>query len=96
MDGAALDDEAKKEAKMDSRAIGGGGAYVKAALFGLSLFVVGMLLYLIPTFIDEPASVPFNLFFLVSAAIVAAALRLWRRWGLFVGILSGITTRRIC
>ena len=84
------DDEAKGSLEMATTAIGGRDVYVKAALFGLSLFVVGMLLYLIPTFIDEPASVPFNLFFLVSAAIVAAVLRQWRRWGLCLGILAGV------
>ena len=65
-------------------------AYVKAALVGLGIYLVGVALITVAVLISEPEEVVFLLFLLVPAIIVGAALVFLRRWGLIVGILGAL------
>jgi hypothetical protein len=70
--------------------ITGKDAYVKAALVGLSLYFVGVLIIVVAVLLVEPSEIGFIAFFLVPALVIGAAVLLWKRWGLFVGVLGGL------
>ena len=76
--------------RMRENEVGARDAYVKAALVGVGLYLVGALIIAIAVLISEPSEVVFLLFLLIPAAVVASALLFVRRWGLIVGILGGL------
>jgi hypothetical protein len=64
-------------------------AYVKAALFGLAIYLAAILVILVAILILSPSDVAFPIIFGVPALIAVAALRFLRRWGLLIaGLLS--------
>lgn len=70
---------------MDGRALlRGTDAYVKAALFGLAIYFVAVLIILVAILALSPSDVVFPIFLIVPGVIAAAALRYIRRWGLLI------------
>jgi plastocyanin len=64
-------------------------AYVKAALFGLAIYLAAVLIILVAILVISPSDIAFPIIFGVPALIAVAALRFLRRWGLLIaGLLS--------
>lgn len=67
----------------------GTDGYVKAALFGLGIFVAAIVIILVAIIALSPSDVVFPIFLSIPVILAVAALRFLKRWGLIVaGLLS--------
>jgi uncharacterized cupredoxin-like copper-binding protein len=67
----------------------GADAYVKAAVFGLGIFVAAVLIILVAILILSPSDIIFPIILLIPVTVAFLALRFLKRWGLIIaGLLS--------
>ena len=67
----------------------GGDAYVKAAVFGLGIFVAAILIILVAIIIFSPSDIIFPIIVMIPVTLAFLALRFLKRWGLIIaGLLS--------
>ena len=67
----------------------GTDAYVKAAVFGLGIFVAAILIILVAIIIFSPSDIIFPIILLIPVTLAFLALRFLKRWGLIIaGLLS--------